>query len=124
MKKQKRINFNLRFTPNINSTNGMLLLYLRKYRKAASSTGDKILKAISAYWLPFATQWAGDDDVKPVALASIKELESQIQYIRESFDLPQQQLVNSTQETEQIPQQVREQEFDYFSEDSEFSTNF
>ncbi len=91
---KKRINFILRFNPYLSSINGRLLAFLREHKRAGYSTRERILKSLSAYWSPFAAKWAGEDEeeVKSLALSSINQLELQIQYIRDSFDLPQPQL--------------------------------
>ena len=50
----------------------------------------KVIQAVSAYWLPFACEWAGHEkeEVKRLALSSINKLQLHIQHLREVFDLP------------------------------------
>lgn len=134
MATEKRVNFRLRFAPHLSSDNGMLFSYLIKHKKAVYSARDRVLKSISAYWLPFAAEWANKDEkeLRTLALSSINQLELHIQYIRESFDLPQPQLAylprgdgNSSQsESELEPSAQLEEEIDYSAQDSEFLSNF
>lgn len=136
MATEKRVNFRLRFAPHLSSDNGMLFSYLIKHKKAVYSARDRVLKSISAYWLPFAAEWANKDEkeLRTLALSSINQLELQIQYIRESFDLPQPQLAyfpredgnspESESQSEPEPSAQLESEIDYSAQDSEFLSNF
>jgi len=130
---KKQLNFIFRFTPTFESVNGMLFLYLRKENKTEYSTKEKILKSVSAYWLPFAAEWAEKDEkeVRSLALSSINQLQLHIQHIRETFDLPQPQWaypstenVNVESVSKEQSQEVLEEEIDYSSEDAEFGGNF
>ena len=83
--------FIVKFYPSKTSFNGILLSYLNQFKTTTFAKKEKILKAISAYWLPFACQWAGYEEgqVRQLALSSINQLQWHIQYLREAFNLPE-----------------------------------
>ena len=88
--KPKQEKFAFRFDPTTNSENGILFRYLRQFNHCSPSTKEKILKAVSAFWLPLAMEWEGKDrEVVRKYLVSAKyELEAQIRFLYESLDFP------------------------------------
>ena len=88
--KQKQEKFAFRFDTTTNSENGILFRYLRKFNHSCPSTKEKILKAVSAFWLPLAMEWEGEDreTVRKYLVSAKYELEAQIRFLYESLDFP------------------------------------
>lgn len=112
----------------MDSTNGMLFDYLRQHKGTGYSTRDRILKSLSAYWLPFAGEWAGKDEeeLKSLARSSINQLELHIQYLRENFGLPQPMLAYLPRERDNSVQAESESEeiIDYSAQQEDFLKYF
>ena len=88
--KPKQEKFAFRFDPTTNSENGILFRYLRQFNHCSPFTKEKILKAVSAFWLPLAMEWEGKDReaVRKYLVSAKYELEAQIRFLYESLDFP------------------------------------
>lgn len=132
MATEKQLNFILRYCPQINSINGILFRYLGEQKKTGYTTKQRILKAVSAFWMPFAAEWVKKDECEQrnIALSSIYQLESHIQYIREQFDIPQPQIAYVPTENSDLVQEESEvelspeEEADSSIQDDEFGGMF
>lgn len=143
MEQQKRLKFTIRYDPYLHTLNGILFDYLRQYRRAGFSTKERILKAVSAYWLPMAVDWAGkdEDEVKKLAYSSVYQLQLQIHHLQQVFNLsdsvriinsPSQSVINGTEsnrpervesEVDSEPSPEFEERID-FAEDEDFLKHF
>ncbi len=87
----KQIKFSFNFYPRKESLEATLVLYLNNFSEKMFDKKVKVMQAVSAYWLPFAGQWAGyeEEKVRQLALSSINKLQLHIQYLREAFELPE-----------------------------------
>ncbi len=76
----------------VTSPIGDVFQYLLRSTAHSNAQGKRMgLAAISAFWKPFSAQAVlklSKQEVKAAALASIDELEQQIELIRTTFDVP------------------------------------
>ncbi len=85
----EQIDFRFRCQLSAQSPHGLLARYLRS--KEADFPMDKmILWATSAFWYPLACKWAGgrnEADLKQKARNAIYQLQQQMVYLAQTFDL-------------------------------------
>jgi hypothetical protein len=80
--------FRFRLQPLKSSPDIVLLSYLKSQGKASN---DLVLRAIRAFWMPFAYQDCGEkqeQDLKLLAANMVFVLEDHANYLRTTFDLP------------------------------------
>lgn len=89
---------------SLESLDGKIITYLKSNPlKLDLDFSEVVVNALKAYWLPFAMHSVGvrDEELRRIAIWSIKQLEGQASLIREVFGLSPQintvvQLVNTT----------------------------
>ncbi|WP_157453234.1 hypothetical protein [Coleofasciculus chthonoplastes] len=95
MRKRRDILF--RFQPMADTPDSVVLDYL----KSGVSPNELVLRAIRAYWLPFAYQATGVRNQAELAAAAQEAifcLEGQIEQLRQAFGLKPEELVSYQQE--------------------------
>ena len=89
---------------SLESLDGKIITYLKSNPlKLDLDFSEVVVNALKAYWLPFAMHSVGvrDEELRRIAIWSIKQLEGQASFIREVFGISPQintvvQLVNTT----------------------------
>lgn len=100
--KGKRLNFNFRYQPYENTTDGKLISYLNLDGEETDqelSSKEMILWALRAFWQPFAHRYhaeqvhggVSEEQLKRSARRAIYRLREHIAYLQEVFDLQEQE---------------------------------
>lgn len=80
--------FRFRLQPLKSAPDEVLLRYLKEQGKSGN---DLLLKAVRAFWMPFAYQNCGgkhEQDLKLLAANMVNVLEEHANYLRTTFNLP------------------------------------
>ena len=112
----KRFIYNFRAAIGAEALESALVRFLKK-KDIRYTEKDKVLGAVSAYWLPFAmleSQTCSEQQLKQYARDSIYNLQTRMNYIAQSFDLSEEilsvNLIRTKPSQEQAPRGLSEPE--------------
>lgn len=86
----KQICFNFRCQPRFKTKYGILVEYLNEERGCVLSRKERILQALSAYWLPFAYQKRGglsQRQLQQIAREAIYHLQMHVVHLGQTFGI-------------------------------------
>jgi hypothetical protein len=91
----EQVNFSFRCQPKRDSKYGVLLSYINE-DSAQLTRRERVLNALAAFWLPFAYHHQGEtspEELQRLARSSIYQLQLHIQYLRDTFELSNTELL-------------------------------